>query len=106
MKKEQFWRKSYDAGLEDIDPKRWETSYVDVIKPAFEKFPDKTAFSYFGVEVTFAQLDKYSNKFANMLIQNGLKKGDVVGINLPNIPEYVIAWLGTLKAGCVVSGVS
>jgi len=106
MAREQFWRKSYDAGLEDIDPKRWETSYVDVIKPAFEKFPDKAAFSYFGVEVTFAQLDKYANKFANMLLQNGLKKGDVVGINLPNIPEYVIAWLGTLKAGCVVSGVS
>ncbi len=106
MKKEQFWRKSYDAGLEDIDPKRWETSYVDVIKPAFQKFPDKTAFSYFGIEVTFAQLDIYANKFSNMLIQNGLKKGDVVGINLPNIPEYVIAWLGTLKAGCVVSGVS
>jgi long-chain acyl-CoA synthetase len=106
MEKEQFWRKSYDAGLEDIDPKRWETSYIDFIKPAFEKFPDKAAFSYFGIEVTFAQLDIYANKFANMLIQNGLKKGDVVGINLPNIPEYVIAWLGTLKAGCVVSGVS
>jgi len=41
-----------------------------------------------------------------MLMANGLKKGDVVGINLPNIPEYVIAWLGTLKAGCAVSGVS
>jgi len=106
MKNEQFWRKSYDAGLEDVDPKRWETSYVDVIKPAFKKFPDKAAFSFFGVEVTFAQLDNYANRFANMLIQNGLKKGDVVGINLPNIPEYVIAWLGTLKAGCVVSGVS
>jgi len=106
MEKEQFWRKSYDAGLEDIDPKRWEISYIDFIKPAFEKFPDKAAFSYFGIEVTFAQLDIYANKFANMLIQNGLKKGDVVGINLPNIPEYVIAWLGTLKAGCVVSGVS
>jgi long-chain acyl-CoA synthetase len=106
MEKEQLWRKSYDPGLEDIDPKRWETSYVDVIKPAFENFPNKAAFSYFGIEVTFAQLDAYSNKFANMLIQNGLKKGDVVGINLPNIPEYVIAWLGILKAGCVVSGVS
>jgi len=106
MEREQFWRKSYDAGLKDVDPSKWETSYVDVIKPAFEKFPDKTAFSYFGVEVTFTSLDKYANKFANMLIQNGLKKGDVVGINLPNIPEYVIAWLGTLKAGCVVSGVS
>jgi long-chain acyl-CoA synthetase len=106
MKKEQFWRKSYDAGLEDIDPKRWETSYVDVIRPAFQKFPEKAAFTFFGVEVSFAQVDKYSNKFADMLIKNGLKKGDVVGINLPNIPEYVIAWLGTLKAGCVVSGVS
>jgi long-chain acyl-CoA synthetase len=106
MGKEQFWRKSYDPGLQDLDPKRWETSYVDVIKPAFEKFPNKTAFSFFGVEVTFAQLDIYANRFADMLIQNGLKKGDVVGINLPNIPEYVIAWLGTLKAGCVVSGVS
>jgi long-chain acyl-CoA synthetase len=106
MENEQFWRKSYDPGLTDIDPKRWETSYVDVIKPAFEKFPNKAAFSYFGIEVTFAQLDIYANKFANMLIQNGLKKGDVVGINLPNIPEYVIAWLGILKAGCVVSGVS
>jgi long-chain acyl-CoA synthetase len=106
MEKEQFWRKSYDPGLKDLDPQRWETSYVDVIKPAFEKFPNKAAFSYFGIEVTFAQLDVYSNKFANMLIQNGLKKGDVVGINLPNIPEYVIAWLGILKAGCVVSGVS
>ena len=29
-----------------------------------------------------------------------------MGINLPNIPEYVIAWLGILRAGCVVSGVS
>ena len=41
-----------------------------------------------------------------MLRAAGLEKGDVVGINLPNIPEYVIAWLGTLRAGCVVSGVS
>ena len=106
MEREQFWRKSYDAGLKDVDPSKWETSYVDVIRPAFQKYPEKAAFTFFGVEVTFAGLDKYANKFADMLIQNGLKKGDVVGINLPNIPEYVIAWLGALKAGCVVSGVS
>ncbi len=106
MEKEQFWKKSYDAGLKDVDPKRWETSYVDVIRPAFQKNPEKAAFTFFGVEVSFGGLDRYSNKFADMLIKNGLKKGDVVGINLPNIPEYVIAWLGTLKAGCVVSGVS
>jgi len=106
MEREQFWKKSYDAGLKDLDPSKWETSYVDIIKPAFDKFSGKAAFTFFGIEVSFADLDKYSNRFADMLTQNGLKKGDVVGINLPNIPEYVIAWLGTLKAGCVVSGVS
>lgn len=103
---EQFWRKSYDPGLEDLDPGVWETNYVDAVRPVFEKFPNKTALAFMGVEISFAELDLYSNRFANMLISCGLKKGDVVGINLPNIPEYAIAWLGTLKAGCVVSGVS
>ena len=103
---EQFWRKSYDPGLDDLDPQSWETSYKDAIRPAFEKYPDKAALAFMGVEITYAELDLYSNRFANMLIDSGLKKGDVVGINLPNIPEYVIAWLGVLKAGCVVSGVS
>ncbi len=106
MAKKQFWRDSWDKGMKDLDPKLWETSYVDAIRPTFKNFPDKAAFGFMGVEVTFSELDVYANRFANMLIDNGLKKGDVVGINLPNIPEYLIAWLGALKAGCVVSGVS
>ncbi|MEW5722933.1 MAG: AMP-binding protein [Thermodesulfobacteriota bacterium] len=106
MAEERIWKKSWDPGLEDLDPSMWETTYVDVIKPTFRNFPDKAALAFLGVEITFGELDEYSNRFADMLIQNGLKKGDVVGLNLPNIPEYVIAWLGTLKAGGVVSGVS
>ena len=106
MPEEQFWKKSWDPGLDDLDPQSYEVSYVDVIRPAFENFPNKPALAYMGIEITFAELDRYSNRFAQMLLANGLQKGDVVGINLPNIPEYVIAWLGTLKAGCVVSGVS
>ncbi len=106
MSQAQFWKKSWDEGLEDLDPASWEISYVDAIRPAFEKFPETPAMIFMDVKITFAELDRYSNRFANMLIKNGLGKGDVVGINLPNIPEYVIAWLGILKAGCVVSGVS
>lgn len=106
MKHEQFWRKSYDQGLTDLDPGEWETSYVDAVRNTFETYPDNTALAFMGVKISFAELDRYTNRFANMLISQGFKKGDVVGINLPNIPEYVIAWLGTFKAGCVVSGVS
>ena len=106
MTVERPWKKSYDAGLTDLDPKTWETTYVDAVKPTFDKYPEKIALAYMGVEISFADLDEYTNKFANMLLANGFKKGDVIGINLPNIPEYVVAWLGTLKAGCVVSGIS
>ncbi|MBN1881195.1 MAG: AMP-binding protein [Deltaproteobacteria bacterium] len=106
MAEKQFWRKSYDPGIDDIDPKTWEISYVDAIRPTFKQFPQKAAMAFMGVEITFAELEAYANRFANMLKEHGIGKGDVVGVNLPNIPEYVIAWLGALKAGCVVSGVS
>ncbi len=106
MAEEKFWKKSWDEGLADLNPEMWETSYVDATRQTFREFPDKAAFTFMGVEVTFAELDAYANRFAHMLLENGLRKGDVVGINLPNIPEYIIAWLGTLRAGCAVSGVS
>ncbi len=106
MTEPQFWKKSWDPGLNDLDPSSWEISYVDAIRPTLEKYADTPAMSFMEIEIAFRDLDRYSNRFAHMLMANGLKKGDVVGINLPNIPEYVIAWLGTLKAGCAVSGVS
>jgi long-chain acyl-CoA synthetase len=106
LKRGQIWRKSWDKGLTDLDPRSFEMSIVDAVRPAFERFPDKAALAYMGTEITFNQLDRYANRFADMLIKNGFRKGDLVGINLPNMPEFIIAWLGTLKAGCVVSGVS
>ena len=103
---ERFWKKSWDTGLDDLDPNLWETSFTDAIKSSFERVPNKLALAFQGLEITFGELDRYSNQFANMLIDNGFKKGDIVGVNLPNIPEYVISMIGILKAGCILSGVS
>jgi long-chain acyl-CoA synthetase len=102
----RFWKKNWDPGMEDIDPKEFETTYVEMCKPTFKDYADKLCVEFLGVELTFKQIDEYANQFANMLIDNGLKKGDAVGINLPNSPQYIIAILGTLRAGCIVSGVS
>jgi long-chain acyl-CoA synthetase len=106
MAQDKIWLQSYDEGMQDLDPAAWETSYVDAVRQTFKDYPSKAALAFMGVEITFSELDAYCNRFAQMLLANGFEKGDVVGINLPNIPEYVIAWLGTLRAGCVVSGVS
>ena len=102
----RFWKKFYDEGIDDLDPKEFEYSYVDVMRRTFEELPDKLALAFYGTEITYRELDKLSNEFAHMLLENGFKKGDVLGINLPNIPEYVIGLLGGLKAGLIVSGVS
>ena len=106
MYADRFWKKNWDEGLEDVAPHEFETTYVKLVEQAFQEVPDKTAMGYLGIDITFGELDKYANQFANMLIKNGFEKGDVVGINLPNIPQYVITVIGTLRAGCIVSGVS
>ncbi|MFX0177786.1 MAG: AMP-binding protein [Candidatus Hodarchaeota archaeon] len=102
----RFWRKNWDPNVSDLDPKDFEATYPDMVREIFDKYPDVMALAYQGLEISFNEVDRYSNQFANMLIENGFKKGDVVGINLPNIPEYVYSVVGTLKAGCIVSGVS
>ncbi|MFO7796945.1 MAG: AMP-binding protein, partial [Promethearchaeia archaeon] len=106
MYSERFWMKNWDEDMKDLDPKNWEKTFVEAIAPSFEDFPEKIALTYLGVEITFGELDDYSNQFANMLIEHGFKKGDIIGINLPNIPECVIAYIGTFRAGCVASGIS
>nr|MDO8116629.1 AMP-binding protein [Candidatus Sigynarchaeota archaeon] len=101
-----IWRKSYDQGIKDLDPRLFETTFTREMRHTFTHYPDVMALEYLGIEMTFKQLDELSNKLAHVLLQNGLVKGDRVGINLPNTPQYMIALLGILKAGCIVSGVS
>lgn len=67
---------------------------------------DKLALRYMGdqgntEEYTFSQLAEYSNKFANVLKNNGVVKGDRVFIFLPRVPELYISFLGILKTGAI-----
>jgi acetyl-CoA synthetase len=50
---------------------------------------------------TFAELSVLSNKFANVLKELGIKKGDRVFILLPRIPQLYISFLGILKTGAI-----
>jgi long-chain acyl-CoA synthetase len=76
-----------------------------LIKTAKEH-PEKAAIAYFDGEITYRGLDSLSNKFAAALAALGVKKGDRVAIFLPNIPQFVIAYYGILKAGAVLTAIS
>lgn len=60
-----------------------------------------------GKSYTYEQGRDASARFASALINElGLKKGDVIGILLPNMPEYVIAIHGAIQAGIVATFVN
>ncbi|KAL4617376.1 Long-chain fatty acid transport protein 4-like [Arapaima gigas] len=65
------------------------------------RHPDKTAliFEGTGEAWTFRQLDTYSNRIANLLLQMGFREGDVVALFMENRSQYVGLWLGMAKIG-------
>ena len=82
------------------------TTFAELFREAVEQCANRVALYYMGASITFSEIDVLSNKFAHYLKKSGLEPGDVVGVNLPNIPAFYIAVLGIQKAGCVLSGVS
>jgi long-chain acyl-CoA synthetase len=68
--------------------------------------PEKATIAYFENEITYAELDSLSDQFASALAKLGVKKGDRVAVFLPNIPQFVIAYFGSLKAGAVLTAIS
>jgi long-chain acyl-CoA synthetase len=69
-------------------------------------FPDKTALIFEDKSFTYQQLDQLVNRVANALLLLGIKKGDRVALFLPNIPEFIIDYLGILKIGAVAVSVN
>src|SRR5688500_8621822 len=57
-------------------------------------------------EWTYAEFDRSVNKTANVLKTNGIRKGDVVSLLLPNSAEYVIAYFACWKIGAIAGPVN
>ena len=105
MYEQKPWLKFYDKQV-PANLKYPEKPFWEAVGPTFAEFPDKVGLYYMGTPFTFKQLDIMSTRFAHLLKKVGLKKGDIVGVNLPNLPAYYISLLGIQKIGCVLSGVS
>jgi fatty-acyl-CoA synthase len=74
---------------------------ADMIRRSAYHYPDKTALIYNDRSLTYAQLEEESNRVANALINQGIKKYDRVAILAHNTMDHVLTWLGCCKAGAV-----
>ncbi|HEY6330834.1 MAG TPA: long-chain fatty acid--CoA ligase, partial [Blastocatellia bacterium] len=64
--------------------------------------PNRPATIFFGREMTFRQLKDRAYRLASALAVLGVKKGDRVGIMLPNCPQFPISFFGVLRSGGTV----
>ena len=104
MIKEPFpWFAQYPQGVaHEINPEQY-SSIPALLEEGFAKFGNHVAFENMGKKLTFSEIDEYSQQFASYL-QNvaGLKKGDRIAIQMPNLLQYPIALFGALRAGLIV----
>jgi long-chain acyl-CoA synthetase len=64
--------------------------------------PGAAAIRLGDVELSYGELDERSAHLATLLRERGFEAGDRVGVMLPNVPEFPVAYYGVLRAGGVV----
>ncbi|HVP17309.1 MAG TPA: long-chain fatty acid--CoA ligase [candidate division Zixibacteria bacterium] len=102
---EKPWFKFWPEGV----PRHIEYPRVplsEILRKTAESNPNVAALTYFERTITYEQLDQACDRFAAALAALEVKKGDKVAIFLPNIPQFVISYYGTLRLGAVETAIS
>jgi long-chain acyl-CoA synthetase len=73
----------------------------DLLKRAAARFPDRIAVTDGERRVTFAEIERDANRFANYLVARGLKPGEKISTICNNSVEFVKALFGIHRAGLV-----
>jgi len=106
MIEERVWLGSYPEGVPaDIDASQY-PSLVDLMADSFVKYANRTAYSFMGQDISYAQTDVKSQALAAYFQSLDLEKGDRVAIMMPNVPQYPVAVAAILRAGLVVVNVN
>jgi long-chain acyl-CoA synthetase len=95
------WLARYDKGVpQTIEyPK---APLFHFLEEAALKYPDRACTIFKGAVISYKEMNALTDHMAAALVETGVKKGDRVGIFMPNTPQFVIAYYGILKAGGVV----
>ena len=100
------WLKNYPEGVpHEIDLSHY-SSLVEIFEESFKLYPNRIVLESMGKTFTYRELDHLSKDFAAYLQTLDLEPSARVAIMFPNVPEYLVSMLGTLRAGFVVVNVN
>ncbi|RMD64016.1 long-chain fatty acid--CoA ligase, partial [Candidatus Parcubacteria bacterium] len=95
------WFQHYDEGV----PRHIDYPQAPVfhfLEESARKYPDRPCTIFKGATLSFREINELSDRLAAGLYKLGVRKGDRVGIFMPNTPQFVIAYFAILKIGGVV----
>ncbi len=95
------WSKYYTK--DEINIKIPNISLYDQVLNSKNKYPDNIAYQYFNKKVKYKKFVKQIDKVAISFKKLNLKKGDIVTICLPNIPEALISFYALNKIGVIAN---
>ena len=98
IRKERPWLENYENGV----PYTVGVPNIPLhhlLRSSVRRFPRRPALFFEGSRISYRRLNHEANRFANALIALGVAKGARVVLLLPNVPQMVIGFYGTMKAG-------
>ncbi|MDT7705240.1 MAG: long-chain acyl-CoA synthetase [Pseudonocardiales bacterium] len=81
-------------------------SALDMFRAAVERNPDGTIIRYFDGRITLRELDALTDAFAAAITELGFQPGERVAVYLQNVPQFLIAQIGTWKAGGIAVSIN
>ena len=103
LQEKRPWLSIYEGKLSD---KPIEGSLTEFLGEAVGKYQNHIALTQGERKVTYRELLDLTEKMAAALSEAGVKKGDRVGLMLPNCPEYVIGFFGAMRIGAAATQVN
>jgi fatty-acyl-CoA synthase len=83
--------------------RRRSRTFPDVAEELAARYGERPALLSARETLTYAGFNARANRYARWALANGVGKGDVVGLLMPNRPEYPAVWLGVARAGGVTA---
>jgi acyl-CoA synthetase (AMP-forming)/AMP-acid ligase II len=106
MTTDKPWLAQYPANVpKTINPDQYE-SLIELYEECFNRFRMHPMTICMGVTHTYGDVDKASLAVAAWLQAQGIPKGSVVAVMMPNVPQYLPTMIGILRAGYVCTPIN
>ncbi|MCI0549357.1 MAG: alpha/beta fold hydrolase, partial [Anaerolineae bacterium] len=98
LRSKRPWLENYERGVPyTVDVPKIPLHHL--LRSAVRRFPNRPAIFFEGTRLSYRRLNHEANRFANALLALGIGKGARVVLLMPNVPQMVIGFYGTMKAG-------